>query len=215
MNSIPKWLKKKLSLDSFERVEQAIEKAESNTSAEIVPLIVRSSSTSGHVPLLLSLFLFMMYLLLSFGVLHNGGSVFHLAIVFILVSLISGLLSQWHGVQRFLIPKEDQRVQVERRALLEFYQSHMHKTQDSTGVLIMVSLMERQAVVLADPKMAQNFPKDYWSEVVQILIQGIKTGDLSQGFVRAIEKVGAQLSEKFPISHNDTNEIRNHLLIKE
>ena len=47
----PNWARQVLGDDGVERIETAIADAESSTSGEIVPILVRRSSTVGHVPL--------------------------------------------------------------------------------------------------------------------------------------------------------------------
>ena len=48
---LPRWAHRILGNDGAERIEAAIAEAESRTSGEIVPILVRRSSTVGHVPL--------------------------------------------------------------------------------------------------------------------------------------------------------------------
>ncbi len=45
------WARRALGNDGADRIEAAIAEAESHTSGEIVPILVRRSSTVGHVPL--------------------------------------------------------------------------------------------------------------------------------------------------------------------
>ena len=53
---IEKWLKSYLKKEDLSSLEKAVAQAESQTSGEIVPMVVRHSSTLGHVPLTLFLF---------------------------------------------------------------------------------------------------------------------------------------------------------------
>jgi len=47
------------------------------------------------------------------------------------------------------------------------------------------------------------------------VIQGVKGGDLAAGMVQAIQRCGDLLSPHFPIAENDTNELHDHLVVKE
>jgi uncharacterized membrane protein len=49
---LPTWALELLGADGAGRIETAIADAESRTSGEIVPILVRRSSTIGHVPLI-------------------------------------------------------------------------------------------------------------------------------------------------------------------
>jgi len=47
------------------------------------------------------------------------------------------------------------------------------------------------------------------------MIQGVKRGDLAAGMTRAIQRCGELLSPHFPITDDDINELRNHLVVRE
>ena len=57
----PKWIRSRLSSEDLKSIEEAVGKMEQKTSGEIVPMIVRRSSTVGHIPLTL-IFTFDCYL---------------------------------------------------------------------------------------------------------------------------------------------------------
>ncbi|MCJ8276142.1 MAG: hypothetical protein MJK18_04820, partial [Bdellovibrionales bacterium] len=58
------WLKGHLDEEGAKKIEQAIIDAEKKTSGEIVPMIVRSSSTIGHVPIIVFSILLLSYYVL-------------------------------------------------------------------------------------------------------------------------------------------------------
>ena len=101
------------------------------------------------------------------------------------------------------------------RAQLEFYGSKIHQTTGDTGVLLLVSLMEHRAVVLADESISDKVPNETWDEVIKIMIDGIKKGHVGLGLAAAIEHCGEILTEQFPIAEDDVNELQDHLIIKE
>lgn len=213
------WIKSYLNDDSFQKIEKKIKEAESKTSGELVPVIVRKSSTVGHVPVIL-LFLFALlffvfdgdYWQMEFFDLPHWLLI---VIDFLILAILVRLLSPLPFVERLLTSKIDQRMQVEQRAINEFHQLNIKDTKDSTGILIFVSLMEHQAVVLGDEAIAKKLRPETWQEVVDRLIQGIKEKDMAKGFCEAIDMSGELLSEHFPIQPDDTNELKNHLVIKE
>lgn len=79
----------------------------------------------------------------------------------------------------------------------------------------MVSLMEHRAVVLADHGISEKLDATIWQEVVDLMIDGVKGGDLAGGMCAAIERCGALLAPHFPIAADDANELRDHLVVKE
>jgi putative membrane protein len=79
----------------------------------------------------------------------------------------------------------------------------------------MVSLMEHRAVVLADQGISEKLDEEIWREVVDLMIDGVKAKDLAAGMSGAILRCGELLATHFPVAEEDTNELRDHLVIKE
>ena len=218
MGSTFSWASRALGSDGAECVETAIAEAESHTSGEIVPILVRRSSTVGHVPLvsftLLLLCVFLSDLPARLAEL-GGPSWAWLGACWLLAGGLALGLSHLDTVQRLLTPRLDQMQQVDQRAEIEFYELEMSQTQDRTGILLFVSLMEHRAIVLADHSIAEKLDAEIWQELVDLMIQGVKRGDLAEGMAQAIQRCGELLSPHFPIADDDTNELRDHLVIKE
>ncbi len=215
---IQDWARQALGDDGTERIETAIADAESRTSGEIVPILVRRSSTVGHVPLacftLLLLCVFLSDLPAHLAELGGPYGVW-LGACWLLAGGLAMSLSRLDAVQRLLTPRIDQVRQVDLRAQIEFYELEMSQTQDRTGILLLVSLMEHRAVVLADHSIAEKLAAKIWQELVDVMIQGVKRGDLAAGMTQAIGRCGELLSPHFPIADDDINELRDHLVVKE
>lgn len=217
-----KWLKGWLHDGDLERVENSVKQAERTTSAEIVPMIVHSSSPTGHVPYLLFLLaLMVLWTLLPYfapwvETIAPGVpfEVLELAAAFV-AGIATWLCRENDFLLRVLTPEGDRAANAMRRAQLEFYQSNIKLTEDKTGVLIFVSLREHQAVVLADKAIADKFPQETWSKILGDLISHLKEGDLAGGMCTAIEEAGEILTQAFPIAPRDVNELPDHLVIKE
>ena len=213
-----KWLKNYLRTEDLASLEKTVAQEETRTSGEIVPMVVRHSSTLGHIPIIL--FLFFMNLLFITPIFDKSIAFFPfpiLVLCFWLVGLFLGvrILATRPLIQRWLIHKEDRLHQVNLRAEVEFYEANLHKTQGSTGILIFVSLMEHGAVILADEAIAKKLPKETWQHIVDEMILEIKKQNLATALKTAIQKCGAILSEHFPLQKGDVNELSNHLIIRE
>jgi putative membrane protein len=209
---------KSISSDDLKRIEDAVKKAESKTSAEIVPMIVGRSSAVGHVPLLLftgQLLVLLMLLPFVSAWLSMVPSWWMEIGVFALAGVLTWIQKDWPFWQRRLVAIHDQIASVERRAQLEFYLSNIKTTEHKTGVLVFVSLLERRAVILADQAVAEHFPNETWQEAVSGLIARVKSHNLAEGFSYAIESVGARLADKFPRTVTDVNELPDAPVIKD
>ncbi len=212
------WAQRVLGADGATRIEAAVAEAEASTSGEIVPVLVRRSSTVGHVPLVsFTLLLLCVYLsdLPAYLAGLGGPHWAWLAACWGIAALLAMALTRLDAVQRMLTPRTDQSEQVELRAEVEFYELEMGQTRGRTGVLLFVSLMEHRAVVLADRAIAEKLDAKIWQEPVDLMIQGVKQGDLAGGMALAVQRCGQLLSPHFPIAEDDSNELRNHLVVKE
>lgn len=218
MQERPGWARHVLSDDGAERIETAIAEAESHTSGEIVPILVRRSSTVGHVSLVgFTLLLLGMFLIDLPAILADRGGPYWiwLGACWLLAGGLALGLQRLDIVQRLLTPRLDQMQQVNLRAQIEFYELGISETRDRTGILLFVSLMEHRAVVLADHSIAEKLDADVWQELVDLMIRGVKRGDLAAGMTEAVQRCGELLSAHFPIAENDINELRDHLIVKE
>jgi putative membrane protein len=214
----PSWATGAMGGDGAERIEAAIAAAESRTSGEIVPVLVRRSSTVRHVPMLGFLLILVCLLLIDLPRLLEtlGGPHWAwLAACWIGAAAIGIGIGRFDAIQRLLTSRFDQSQQVEMRAEVEFYEQSIGQTRHSTGILLFISLMEHRAVVLADRAIAERLDPGVWQAVVDLMVGGVKRGDLAAGFVEAIGRCGELLAADFPIRADDTNELRNHLVVKE
>lgn len=212
---LPRWLGSYLNRDGLQKIEAAVHAAEKETSGEIVPILVRRSVAVALVPLIMGL----LGVLIALSVLDSlGGAGLEMRerlIAIALSALVGWALGRLHRVQRWVIPRFEQEAAVNKRALLEFYQAELRKTKGGTGILLFVSLLEHRAIVLADEGIAQHCKPEDFQDVVRELIAGAKDKDLASGFARAIEKCKRILAPHFPRQSDDTNELRDHLIICE
>ena len=82
------------------------------------------------------------------------------------------------------------------------------------GVLIYISLDEKNAAVIADKGIAANVSEDYWLKPYQAICGAFNTGNPTDGVVRAIATIGDELANHFPRSDDDVNELPNRPIIE-
>jgi putative membrane protein len=116
-------------------------------------------------------------------------------------------------VRRFATPAGLKTDRVRRAALDQFLSHGLHLTQDRTGVLIFASLEERRAEVVADETIYKAVSPQVWEEVVDLLVTGLKSGDLAGGYVTAIERSGAILAEHLPPRAANPNELSDRVVV--
>lgn len=215
---VPKWLKSSLTQEQANKLSELVARAESETSGEIVPVLVHRSTAVGHVKWILTGFLTVAFLV-GEGLYTQFSWGWHWTwlppIAFLAILFISAELARIDWVQRILTPKADEDAQVYQRAELEFYRSHIKKTATGTGILIFVSWMEKRAVILADEGIAAHYPEETWDQVIEAMVQEFKKGHTFEAFQVAIKRCGEILKNKLPVKAGDQNELKNHLIIRD
>src|SRR5262249_27339161 len=89
----------------------------------------------------------------------------------------------------------------------------VRRTAAATGVVIYVSLFERQACVWADRGVSAKVQESEWQEACAALTRGLQQGRPRAGFVEAIARCGAVLGKHCPSRPGDKNELANGLRI--
>ncbi len=218
---IPKWLSKYLNEAEIADIEKQIEKIELKTQAEIVPVIVRSSSAYAQAQVTLILLFSMLFLVLwEILVPHLYWDYLYRAVGLLLGGLFiifwgAAFLVRDGRVRRLLTLRAEELEQCWKRARIEFYENRLDRTEDSMGVLIYISLLEHVVIVLADKKIAEKLPADTWQSAVDEVVSGLKNKKMAMGIQKGLDACSHLLIEKFPATVNNINELSNKVVIKE
>lgn len=196
----------------LKNLENVILECEKKTAGEIRLIIARRSSAVGHVAPLIAAFLGFILVSLMWA-LHLPYSYWTLGGSLLAIICVAYGVSHLDFVRRWLTPKEDLASQVWNRAQREFYGAGMEQTRDRTGILLFLSLMERQAVVLADRGIAGKLPNETWVQVVQEALDGAKKGYWEPSLQAALEHCGKLLAQHFPVRPGDHDELTNRVLV--
>jgi len=209
-------------------VEDAVTKAESKTSGEIVPVIATQSGRYDRSEDLFGFFL----ALIIFGAVWcffqdalpldgDWEQGIHLVInlpvsLGILVAgyFLGIILASWFPVLRQpFIPNREMREEVEKAAAEAFQKFRLRRTRDATGVLIYISLYERMVRVMGDDAISQKLDQNNWNDVCQTVLKGFTEKRVAEGLQEAILKCGNLLEKHFPIQPGDVDELSNELKI--
>lgn len=218
---IPQWLSSSFKESDLARIESAVKSAERGTEAEIVPVIVRSSSTYPQTRVTLTLTGLLVFVILweAFGGIAHWDAQWP-SILMGLAGLIGAIfvfprLAVFPVVQRLFTVRAEELDQCLKRAELEFYENRVNQTKDGVGVLIFVSLLEHSVIVLADKKISAVLPDTTWQKVVDEVVLGLKSKDVGSGFEKGIEACSSLLKQHFPVKSDDRDELPNKVVIKE
>jgi uncharacterized membrane protein len=97
------------------------------------------------------------------------------------------------------------------RAASLFKSLKLHETELRNGVLIYLSTSDRKFAIIGDAGINAVVPADFWEDVKETMIKNFSTGNMVQGFVLGIAKVGEKLKEFFPYQEDDVNELPDEI----
>ncbi|MEO5756506.1 MAG: TPM domain-containing protein [Mesorhizobium sp.] len=205
-----------ISPGDHERIAAAIRAAEARTDGEIY-CVVAHASDGYFFPAAFMATVCMLAVSLAVG---YGLEAWWLSIRlphFVLAQLLAlacvlALLWTLPLLRIHLVPRRMRYQAAHTNAVKQFLARNVHRTAARTGVLVFVSIAERYAEVVADSGIDSRVGQHVWDGVVRDLTAHAGDDRLADGFVKAIEQVGAVLAEHFPVTSGDTNELDDHLV---
>jgi len=122
------------------------------------------------------------------------------------------LILKYMPLRLALTPGATKTRRVRRRALTVFKAAAERRTAGRTGILIYLSMGERRAEIIGDEAITSVTTPETWGEAMTDLLTDVREGRVADGMVAAIEQIGTVLSEHFPRSAEDKNEIPDKLI---
>ncbi len=203
-------------------VEQAIKDLELESSGEIVVYFARRSdsylqgswklaTTLGMIGLLTIMSLSYVWLLPpSFSTTNITLS------IFLLMGMGLAISYFFPTVRLAFVPLNvmDHRIITKARDI--FLQEEIFNTIDRTGILIYISELEKRVQVIGDKGINAVIEQDDWNKVLQLVTDGIKSGNPSEGLVAAIHECKKLLLDNgFIVREDDTNELADEMIIED
>jgi putative membrane protein len=200
------------------RIEGAITAAEAQTAAEVVPYVVaesddydeadlRAALSGGLVPALF---------LLAIRNLTDLWIPLHALEVTMLV--LAGMALGWAAcaflppVKRFFAGKRLMARRVAQRAAEAFITEEVFATRDRTGILLFISILERQVLVVGDSGINARVAREDWERVVGLVTDGLRSGKPADGLIAALTQCGELLrTHGITRRPDDTNELSDRL----
>ena len=122
------------------------------------------------------------------------------------------LILKWMPLRIALTPGATKHRRARRRALAIFKSAAERRTTGRTGILIYLSMAERRAEIIGDEAITKVTTPETWGDAMTSLLVEVKQGRVGDGIVAAIERVGLVLTEHFPRTADDVNEIPDKLI---
>lgn len=225
------YIQKKLKLDdaAIEKIAQAVQRAESKTSGEIFVAAAKESARYSFRELLFSvlasLIVFCALLPFASGIESALKSRYWFvsdwqlpAFYGITIFGLIAVLFYFAGIpfiDRLIVPRAIQNRCVNSRALRCFAENGVYKTRENSGILIFISLLERQVRIIADSGISAKISDDLWKLIADELAEGIGKRDAASAIIGAIEKCGELLAQHFPAEADNPDELSNNIIFLE
>jgi putative membrane protein len=223
-----------LSHADHDRIADAVSKAESQTSGEILCVLQHKVSDYREVPLawaagaslvipaLLAAFGLNPWLnssdggdwvatnAVSLGVALNTAIISYAILQLAIFAVVAVALAAIRPLKLAMTPKSLKRRRVKRAALHHLKAAHL--VADEGVVVIFASDQERMVTVVADEALHLKAGDAAWDGAVAAVLSGMKHKDPTSGFVAAVELCGGYLAEHFPATGPRRNGLADGLL---
>ncbi len=197
--------------DDLTRIQQAVKAAEEKTAGEIVAVVAGSSDSYAGWRALAAGTATVVLALLAYQFLP------WLDAAWILVGQIPLVWMFWSvsahpPVCAAFVPIPVQRRAAERQASLQFMEQGVSETRERSGVLILISCLERQVVILGDRGIHERVGIDGWRGKVDRITAGIQAGRGTDAICQVIDELGQELGAAFPRREDDVNELPDEVV---
>lgn len=194
-----------------QRIREAVEIAENQSSGEFVTVIARQADQYLYIPTLWAAVLS----LLSPAVmvlLNNHLEFQEIYSLQLGVFLLLTLLFRWQALTILMVPKAVRMHRAKRLAWEQFFALGLHHTRERNGVMLFVSVAEKYVEIIADKGINDKVEQADWDGIIRDFTAAVKSGKIADGFVGSIQACGLLLETHFPKRDDDVNELSNHLV---
>ena len=185
---------------------ECVKEIERGTDAELVIVVRARSGHYAHADYLFGAFLafvILIFVLFSPYTFHQFWVPIDVALFFILGWFIS---SRTNNLRRIFSTKKFRQEAVRRAAAAMFYEAGIANTNAEMGVLVYLSLFERQLELIADRGVLLKVPSQDWNFHVFELLKVGRKPDPDQ-FEQKLRAFGELLSTCIPATGENPNEL--------
>ncbi|HEY4164835.1 MAG TPA: TPM domain-containing protein [Dongiaceae bacterium] len=194
-----------------QHIEAAITKAEQGTRAEFVAAIARRADDYRGNALMAGMIAALLAgVAIWIFALWPGPA--ETLVAELLAFIVVYAVAAWTHLGLHFVPHHRKRHMAARLARLVFLERGLASTEERCGVLFFVSQSERYVEIIADGGIDQAVEPGAWRKIVDDFTAAIGKGAVEQGFVAAIEALGALLGRHYPPENGNPNRIPDRLI---
>jgi len=185
---------------------QAIGEIEKNTNAEIVVVVRGRSGSYRHADYLVGAIVALIgliFVLFSPWEFHTYWIPFDVIALYVAGAFVS---SRGDWLRRFFTSKKFQQKAARTGAAAMFYEAGIANTSAENGLLIYLSLLERQMEVIADRGVLKGVPPLKWNHAVFELKELAKDAEPGK-LIEGLRSLGKLLAEHLPATGENPNEL--------
>jgi len=219
-----------MSADDHALVSAAVAEAEKTTDGEIVTIVTDVSddyretayvwASLSALAVLALLASFPDFYLSKFALLSgewnpefsNGEYLAIAGSLALLKWIVIWLVFHWQPIRLFLTLPFAKKRAVRLRAIDLFKVGTESRTIGRTGILIYLSLKEHRAEIVADEAISGKVSGEVWGDAMLALVDHTRAGRPGEGMAEAVKQIGIVLSEHFPKSDDNPNELPDRLI---
>lgn len=194
-------------------VVAAVAAAEKRTSAEIVPMVVGSSDEYPKAELACAVAVGLvagLILCLAFG----SRNLWLFLLFFGLFALAAfEAAKRTPALKRLFVARDRALIETKQAAQAAFFAHGLTETKARNAVLVYVSVFERLVFIQPDTGLAGKLEAKALDATTTALTQGIAQGRQAAALAAAIATLADLLAPHFPPVANDTDEIKNLILL--
>jgi putative membrane protein len=194
-----------------ERIAAAIKRMEQGTRAELVAVIARRADAYRSNALMTALAAALVAGIAAWSFLPWPGPGETIAAE-LAAFIVVYALAVFTPLGLAVVPPARKRRLAARLAKLVFLQRGLASTEERCGVLFFVSRAEHYVEIIADRGIDQAVEPGAWQQIVDAFTAAVKRGEMEQGFVTAIETLGALLARHYPAQGENPNRIPDRLV---
>jgi putative membrane protein len=211
-------MKKKIKAEKFfkreelERITKTIHEVESHTIGEVAVMVVDSSDHYIEAEILGGIFLASLLSLVMTTLNFHSSIWVYISLSFMLFFPSKYLFDKIPVLKTAFMGVKRKETAVMQRAERAFYEKGLYKTKKNTGVLFFLSLLERKVWILADKGIYEKINQETLNKFAKSVSQGIRDGRACDALCEAIRELGELLSNHFPVTPDDTDELSDEVM---
>jgi len=198
-----------------ERLKATVHEVESKTIGEIVVMVVDHSDHYIEAEVFGGILLGSLLSLIATLLYFHSSIWSYVPLSFLFFFPCRFLFQRVDILKRLFIGIRKKEEAVRLRAERAFFEKGLYKTKKNTGVLFFLSLLERKVWVLADKGIYEKMNQKTLNRFANEVSRGIKENQACEALSKAIQEIEVLLSQHFPITPDDTDELPNDVMTGE